>query len=74
MPLSLVQLGNFYYLHIIYVIYILILSHPLDVNYVSEQGQGHGHLSKCLIPGLIFPFFHVYMKKNFKPFSIKKVS
>ena len=51
----------------------LTLSRPLDVNYVLEQGQGHGHLSKYLISGLIFNFFHVYMKKkNFKPFSKKR--
>ena len=53
----------------------LTLSRPLDVNYVLEQGQGHGHLSKYLISGSIFHFFHVYMKKkNFKPFSKKKRS
>ena len=28
---------------------ILTLSRPLDVNYVLEQGQGHGHLSKYLV-------------------------
>ena len=50
------------------------LSRPLDVNYVLDQGQGHGHLSKYLISGLIFHFFHVYMKIKFKPFSKKKVS
>ena len=43
----------------------LTLLHPLDVNYVLEQGQGHGHLSKYLIFGLIFHFFHVYMKNSF---------
>ena len=37
----------------------LTLSRPLDINYALEQGQGHGHLSKYLISGLIFPFFHV---------------
>ena len=42
----------------------LTLSHPLDVNYFLEQGQGHGHLSKYLISGLIFHFFHLYMKKK----------
>ena len=36
----------------------------MDVNYVLEQGQGHGHLSKYLISDLIFNFFHVYMKKK----------
>ena len=71
-PLSLVQLGNFYYLHIIYVIYILILSHPLDVNYILEQGQGHGHLSKCLIPGLIFPFFSCLYEKKLQTLLYKK--
>ena len=50
----------------------LTLSLPSDVNYVLEQGQGYGHLSKYLISGLIFHFFHVYMKKNFKPFSKKR--
>ena len=57
-----------------FIHFTLTLSRPLDVNYVLEQGQGHGHLSKYLISGLIFYFFHVYMKKKFKPFSKKKVS
>ena len=43
---------------------ILTLSRPLDINYVLDQGQGHGHLSKYLISGLIFHFFHVYLKKK----------
>ena len=51
---------------------ILTLSRPLDVNYVLEQGQGHGHLSKYLISGLIFHFFHVYMKKKALNPSLKK--
>ena len=42
----------------------LTLSRPLGENYVLEQGQGHGYLSKYLISGLIFHFFHVYMKKK----------
>ena len=42
----------------------LALLRPLDINYVLYQGQGHGHLSKYLISGLIFHFFHVYMKKK----------
>ena len=51
------------------------LSRPLDVNYVLEQGQGHGHLPKYLISGLIFLFFScLYKKKKFKPFSKKKGS
>ena len=50
---------------------LLTLSRPLDINYVLEQGQGHGHLFKYLISGLIFHFFHVYMKKNSNP-SLKK--
>ena len=41
----------------------LTLSHPLDVN-VQDQSQGYGHLSNYLISGLIFEFFHVYMKKS----------
>ena len=41
---------------------ILTLSRPLDVNYVLEQGRGHGHLSKYLISGFIFHFIHE-MKK-----------
>ena len=52
----------------------LTLSHPLDLNYILEQGQGHGHLSKYLISGLIFHFFHVYMKKTSNPSLKKKVS
>ena len=51
----------------------LTLSRPLDVNYVLDQGQGHGHLSKYLISGLIFLFFHVFMKKASNP-SLKKRS
>ena len=35
---------------------LLTLSRPLDVNYVLDQGQGHGHLSKYPISGLIFHF------------------
>ena len=43
----------------------LTLSRPLDVNYVLEQGQVHGHLSKYLISGLIFHFFScLYEKKK----------
>ena len=45
---------------------LLTLSRPLDVNYVLDQGQGRGHLSKYLISGLIFHFFHVYMKEKKK--------
>ena len=56
------------------MIVILTLSRPLDVNYVLEQGQGHGHLSKYLIFGLIFHFFHVYMKKKTSNPSLKKRS
>ena len=53
----------------------LTLSRPLDVNYVLEQCQGHGHLSKYLISGLSFQFFScLYEKKNFKVFSKKKKS
>ena len=44
----------------------LTLSRPLDVNYFLEQGQGHGHLSKYLISGLILIFFHVYVKKKLR--------
>ena len=50
----------------------LTLSRPLDVNYVFDQG--HGHLSKYLIFGLIFHFFHVYMKITSNPSLKKKVS
>ena len=63
------------YFFFFFFFFYLTLSRPLDVNYVLEQGQGHGHLSKYLISGLIFHFFHVYMKKkNFKPFSKNNVS
>ena len=55
-----------------FIHFTFTLSRPLDVNYVLEQGQGHGHLSKYLISGLIFHFFHVYMKKNSKPLSKKR--
>ena len=51
---------------------LLTLSRPLDINYVLEQRQGHGHLSKYLISGLIFHFFHVYMKKKLQTLLKKK--
>ena len=50
----------------------LSLSRPLDVNYVLDQG--HGHLSKYLISGLIFHFFRVYVKKKTSNPSLKKRS
>ena len=65
---------------------LLLSKHPSQINPFASIGRklrfgsrlkGHGHLSKYLISGLIFNFFHVYMrerkkKKNFKPFSKKK--
>ena len=51
----------------------LTLSCPLDVN-VQDQGQGQGYLSKYLISGFIYQFFHVYMKKSSKSSLKKKVS
>ena len=51
----------------------LTLSRPLDVNYVLDQG--HGHLSKYLISGLIFHFFFMFIwKKTSNPSLKKKVS
>ena len=54
--------------------YELTLSHPLDVNYVLEQGQGHGHLSKYFISGLIFHFFLCLYEKKISNPSLKKRS
>ena len=53
-------------------VFPLTLSRPLDINYVLDQG--HGHLSKYLISGFIFHFFHAYMKKISNPSLKKKVS
>ena len=38
---------NYYLISLLKILQIgiLTLSHPLDVNYVLEQGQGHGYLS-----------------------------
>ena len=72
-PISLFFLLMVYSLFFLFVSCFLTLSCPLDVNYVLEQSQGHGHLSKYLISGLIFNFFLVYMKKTSNP-SLKKRS
>ena len=66
-------MSKFLFGSICYAVF-LTLSRPLDVNYVLEQGQGHGHLSKYLISGLIFHFFHVWIKKKTSNPSLKKRS
>ena len=52
---------------------VLTLSRPLDVNYVLEQGQGHGHLSKYLI-WLDFSFFSCLYEKKTSKSSLKNRS
>ena len=53
-------------------LYSLTLSRPLDVNYVLDQGQGHGHLSKYLISGLNFLFFSCLYEKKTSKSCLKK--